>query len=76
MKEALQYLVHVVKESAICLWILIDGRKTTIGLVAGNILVWLQTKHVVDDPTAILVASLLSLWSGLAITHKAKKGEL
>lgn len=54
----------------------LDGRKTTIAAVAGVILAWVQSQHWIDDNTAMMIAGLLTIWTGVGIAHKVNKGSL
>ena len=55
---------------------LINGRKTTISAIAGQLLAWAVIKGYVDAPTATLLGSILAVWTGAALAHKGLKKEL
>lgn len=58
----------------IIVWL--EGRKATIGAVAGVVLTWTQSQHWINDATAMMLASLLTLWTGVAVVDKFRRGTL
>lgn len=52
-----------------------SGKKTVIAATAGVVLAWAQANGWVDDSTALMLASVLTIWTGVAFTHKALKGD-
>ena len=54
-------------------WDYLSGKKSTIGATAGAVLAWAQAKGHVDGDTAVMAAIILSVWTGVAVGHKAMK---
>ena len=57
-------------------WRWFDGRKRTIAASVGVVLAWVQAENLISDTTAVTCASLLTLWTGVALVHKAYKGSM
>ena len=57
-------------------WQWLSGKKTTIGATAGVVLAWAQAMGWVDDNTAIMLASVLTIWTGVAVSHHAAKADM
>ena len=55
------------------LWKWLDGKKTVLGLLGSNVIVWMLAKGVIDADDATLIAALLSVWTGTALVHKGVK---
>lgn len=55
------------------LWKWLDGKKTVLGLLGSNVIVWLLAKGVIDPDDATLIAALLSVWTGTALVHRGVK---
>ena len=54
----------------------LDGKKTAIGATLGVALSWAQATHLLNDAAAMALATILSIWTGAAVVHKAVKGDL
>ena len=53
-----------------------SGKKRAIAATANALLMWVVIKHYIDDDTATLFASLLTVWTGIAIGHMAQKASV
>ena len=58
------------------LWAWLSGKKRAIAATANALLMWVVIKHYIDDDTATLLASLLTVWTGVAIGHMAQKASV
>jgi len=58
------------------LWAWLSGKKSAIAATANALLMWVVIKHYVDDDTATLLASLLTVWTGVAVGHMAQKASV
>jgi hypothetical protein len=58
------------------IWDWLDGRKREIGAALGPIIVWLAADKIIDQPTQVLLAALLSAWVAGAFIHAGIKGDL
>jgi len=54
----------------------LSGKKRAIAATANALLMWVVIKHYIDDDTATLLASLLTVWTGVAIGHMAQKASV
>lgn len=54
-------------------WNYLDGKKTVIGAVVGNLVPWLVLKNKLDVDTAELVLILTNLFTGAGLLHKGIK---
>lgn len=55
-------------------WQWLNNKKSVIGTIAGSIALWAAAKGWLDQNDLTLVAALVTIWSGVAITHKIVKG--
>jgi hypothetical protein len=58
------------------IWQWLDGRKRMIGAVAGVLTTWLAAEQIINQNTAVMIAALLTLWTGAAMIHAGVKGDL
>lgn len=68
--------MNKIKQFFVSLWAALDGRKRDIGALAGVASTWLVAEKVIDQPTAVLVGSALSLWVAGAFAHAIVKKDL
>ena len=54
----------------------LDGKKTIVAAVAGVVLTWVAGRDLLAPDTITMLSSLLTIWTGIAVTHKVVKGEL
>lgn len=54
-------------------WDFLNGKKTVIGAILGNIIPWLVLKNKVDVDTAELALILTNLITGAGVLHKGMK---
>ena len=58
------------------LWKIIDwlsGKKTTIAAMAGPIIAWVFAKGWIEQSDMVMIASVLSGWTGVALFDKGRK---
>jgi hypothetical protein len=55
------------------LWAWLSGKKTSIGATAGVLLAWAQAMGWIDDNTGLMLAAVLTIWTGVAVGHHAAK---
>lgn len=55
------------------IWELLNGKKTVISAIAGNVLTWLFATGKIDSDTMMLLSGILSAITGVAIGHKMNK---
>lgn len=55
-------------------WDFLSGKKTIIAAIAGQVIVWMAAKGTIDLDTLQLLANILSIWTGVAVSHKLVKG--
>ena len=55
-------------------WRFLDNKKSAIGATAGALLTWAIIAGVIDDNTAMLLSTVITVWSGVAVGHKIQKG--
>lgn len=60
-------------KNLILIWRIANGKKTVLAALAGVALAWAQTKHLVDDVSAVYLTSALAILTGVAVSHKAVK---
>lgn len=58
------------------IWAWLNGRKATIGAMAGVVLAWVQAEGWMGPHSAIALASVLSIWTGVAVADKIRKGTI
>jgi len=54
----------------------INGKKTAIAATLNAVLIWVTINNWIDDNTAVMIASILTAWTGISVGHKIQKGEL
>lgn len=54
----------------------LSGKKRALAAIGGCVLAWAQAKGWVDPSTAIMLASVLSVLTGIAVADAARKGSL
>lgn len=54
---------------------IIKNHKRTIATIAGPVLAWAQAKAWIDAQTSMMLAGVLSAWSGAALFHAAVKAK-
>jgi hypothetical protein len=57
----------------VTIWKWLDGHKSAIGATLNAILMWVVIKGVLDSDTATFVATLLTIWTGVAVGHNVRK---
>jgi hypothetical protein len=57
-------------------WQWLNGKKTAIAATLQALLIWALATGIVDGNLATLLATIMTAWTGVAITHKSMKGEL
>ena len=57
-------------------WAWLEGRKATIAAIAGVALTWAQAQRWIDDSTAMALASVLTILTGVAVGDKVRRGVL
>jgi len=50
-----------------------NGKKTTIAATIWPVVAWLSSQDIINGSTETLILSLASIWTGMALSHKAKK---
>lgn len=54
---------------------ILKNHKRTIATMAGPVLAWAIAKGWIDSETSTLLATLLTVWSGVAVSHAAIKSK-
>lgn len=54
-------------------WLWLQGKKTSVGVIANAIVVYLITLEKIDDPTAVLITTILMALGISANVYNAKK---
>jgi len=54
-------------------WNYLDGKKTVIAALAWPVVTILTVLEIIDGPTANKIIAGLSMWTGVALAHKALK---
>jgi hypothetical protein len=57
------------------IWKFLNGKKSAIGSTAGAVVTWALSKGWISPDDATLAAILLSVWTGIAVGHKAVKAK-
>lgn len=57
------------------MWKWLSGKKSNIGLTAGVVLAWAQAMGWVDSNTSLMLAAVLTIWTGVAVGHRAAKAD-
>jgi hypothetical protein len=57
------------------IWEFLNGKKTTIGAIAGVLVSWALARGVISAEDASAIVGVLSVWVGGAIIHHAAKGK-
>jgi hypothetical protein len=55
------------------IWDYLDGKKTNLGGTVNAILMWIAIKGWLDESTLTLLASLATIWFGIAAGDKFRK---
>ena len=57
------------------IWKWLNGKKTAIASVLGTVAMWAATKGWIDQNDFTMIATILTVWTGVGIVHKIKKGK-
>lgn len=55
-------------------WKWINGKKSAIGSTLGAIAMWASAKGWIDQNDMVMIAAMLTVWTGVAVGHKITKG--
>lgn len=61
-------------ENLKAVWKWLSGKKSLIGSTLGTIAMWALAKGYIDQTDATMIASFLTIWTGIAGMHKIVKG--
>ena len=57
------------------LWKFLNGKKTTIAAFLNLTLLWISQKGWIDQNDLLFISGAVTVWTGVAIGHKIKKGK-
>jgi len=55
------------------IWLFLNGKKSVIAAVLGTVLAWAHARGLVDSDTSFMLASVLTIITGVAAGHKGYK---
>lgn len=58
------------------IWKFLNGKKSAIAATINALLIWAVAMGYLDQNTSIMLAAITTAWTGVAVGHKVKKGEL